>query len=76
MEIARTQIHFLSDVFVAVVYNLSLPIWSILTTITKDLHSYLFYQVLVLPAQFFLTLSNSTFLRAESTNLQPHLASS
>ena len=43
-------------------------------TVTKQLHSNLFHKVVVLPAQFFLTLSNSTFLRAESTNLEPHLA--
>ena len=30
----------------------------------------------LLPAQFSLTLSNSVFLRAERTSLQPYLASS
>ena len=46
-------------------------------TSPRDFWKQIVYVVLYsLPAHFFLTLSNSSFLRAESTNLQPHLASS
>ena len=49
--------------------------WKYISTLKKQVSSY-FFKVLILPAQFFLTLSNSPFLRAESTNLQPYLDSS
>ena len=51
---------------------------TISTTSSKQLYYKLthIYIVFDLPTQFFLTLSSSSFLRAESTNLQPYLASS